>query len=305
MLYNEIPNQISGIYKINFPNGKIYIGRAINIKRRIREHYSKEDNTACYKALHKYFSSFYEIDVEILEQLKEYNHQKICELEKKWIREYHSFENKNIGYNESEGGDGSDFGVNNVASKITQSDLEDIVKMLKNNKTNIEIGKKYNLHPDTIGRINQGKTYFNDKLDYPIRKIDKDVAGMKSTNAFDEEKYLKIVQLLKTTQLSRSEIALEVGCDLTIISSINNGKHFYCKNINETFPLRNFGNRPLSKDTIKRIKEDLLNSELSMIKIGEKYNCSRDTVGDINNGRRFSEEGESYPIRTFYPKRKS
>lgn len=308
MLYNSIPTQISGIYKINFPNGKIYIGRAINIKRRIAEHYTKADNTTCYKALHKYFSSFYEIDIDVLEQLEEYDHQKICELEKKWIKEYHSFEDKSVGYNESEGGDGADYGINNNASKITQSDLEDIIQLLKDNKTNIEIGEKYNLHPDTIGRINQGKTYFNEKLDYPIRKNDKESGtGVKNANAFSEEKYSKIVQLLKTTQLTRAEIAKEIGCDLTIISSINNGKHFYCKSINETYPLRQFGRKTkkLSEEDIIGIKKDLLNPELSLIKIGEKYNCSRDTVGDINNGKRYSKEGEKYPIRTFYPKRKS
>lgn len=39
MKYQEIPTNLSGIYKINFPNGKIYIGRAKDIKTRIREHY--------------------------------------------------------------------------------------------------------------------------------------------------------------------------------------------------------------------------------------------------------------------------
>lgn len=30
MKYSELPNKISGIYKINFPNGKVYVGRARN-----------------------------------------------------------------------------------------------------------------------------------------------------------------------------------------------------------------------------------------------------------------------------------
>ena len=42
MKITDITTKISGIYKINFPNGKIYIGRAIDIKRRIREHYIKK-----------------------------------------------------------------------------------------------------------------------------------------------------------------------------------------------------------------------------------------------------------------------
>lgn len=35
---DNCPNNISGIYLISFPNGKIYIGLSNNIKRRIKEH---------------------------------------------------------------------------------------------------------------------------------------------------------------------------------------------------------------------------------------------------------------------------
>ena len=55
MKITDITTKISGIYKINFPNNKIYIGSAVDIKRRIKEHYSKKDNTPCQKALFYYF----------------------------------------------------------------------------------------------------------------------------------------------------------------------------------------------------------------------------------------------------------
>jgi excinuclease UvrABC nuclease subunit len=71
MKYNEIPQHISGIYKINFPNNKIYIGRAINIRRRISEHFRKEDNTACYAALHKYYSKCEDIEKKMKHILSE------------------------------------------------------------------------------------------------------------------------------------------------------------------------------------------------------------------------------------------
>ena len=58
MKYQEIPANTSGIYQINFPNGKIYVGRAKNIKVRIWEHYTKNDNTPCQIALRKYYKSF-------------------------------------------------------------------------------------------------------------------------------------------------------------------------------------------------------------------------------------------------------
>lgn len=41
MKITDIKAKISGIYEIIFPNDKIYIGRAVDIKRRIKEHYNK------------------------------------------------------------------------------------------------------------------------------------------------------------------------------------------------------------------------------------------------------------------------
>ena len=67
---------IAGIYKINYPNGKIYIGQSQNIKKRILEHNQRarkiESNRtlqACDAALRKYN---YEIEeIEILEEIKD------------------------------------------------------------------------------------------------------------------------------------------------------------------------------------------------------------------------------------------
>ena len=36
MKITDITTKVSGIYKIIFPNDKIYIGRAVDIKRRIK-----------------------------------------------------------------------------------------------------------------------------------------------------------------------------------------------------------------------------------------------------------------------------
>ena len=52
---SELEPGVQGIYKINFPNGKIYIGLSIDIKRRIWEHNCPhEDKTPCDKAINKY-----------------------------------------------------------------------------------------------------------------------------------------------------------------------------------------------------------------------------------------------------------
>lgn len=58
------PNMM-GIYKINFPNNKSYIGLSIDIKRRMQEHNSPSENkTPCDKAINKYGKI---TEIEILE----------------------------------------------------------------------------------------------------------------------------------------------------------------------------------------------------------------------------------------------
>ena len=55
MKYEELKNGIIGIYKIVFPNKKIYIGLSNNIKRRIREHWvdARRNRMVCHFALKK------------------------------------------------------------------------------------------------------------------------------------------------------------------------------------------------------------------------------------------------------------
>lgn len=88
-----------GIYKITFPNGKIYIGLSNNIKRRIAEHNCPSNNsTPCDKAINKYGKI---TEIEILEFVN--NIDLLEEKEKYWIKFFNS-NDKKIGYNITEGG---------------------------------------------------------------------------------------------------------------------------------------------------------------------------------------------------------
>ena len=149
--YSELPSKTSGIYRIDFPNKKVYIGRSINIKRRIWEHYNKTDNTPCQFALKKFYKTYLDIEVTILEEVND--HTLIYEKEKEWIKKYNST-NKELGYNVTDGGDGGGIGIYNSASKFTQEDLNNIFALLEQNRTNVYISELYSVHPDTIGKIN-------------------------------------------------------------------------------------------------------------------------------------------------------
>lgn len=305
MKITEITTKISGIYKINFPNNKIYIGRAVDIKRRIKEHYNKKDNTPCHRALIKYYTNVENIDFDILFIQSTLDLEELKEKEKYYIK-LHDARNKNKGYNIAEGGEGADHGINNIASKINQEELNDIIKRLKNGESNIEIGKFYNLHPETIGRINNGSTYYNKNLKYPLREFPTKVEGFKNWNSFKKQKYLEAIELIKQG-ISIVEISNKTGISSSTLCKINKGNHFICKEINENYPLFIYGRKTISltKEDISNIKKDLLNPYLSTTDIANKYKTSRDTVSDINQGKRYKDKNESYPIRTFYPKRGS
>lgn len=301
MKYSELPIKTCGIYKINFPNGKVYIGRSIDIKRRIWEHYTKIDNTPCYFALKKYYKSYLDIDVSILEEIKDYS--LIYEAETKWIKEYDSL-NKEKGYNVTSGGDGGGIGVYNSASKFTEEDLKNIYKLLEQQRTNVYIGKLYNVHPDTIGRINQGKTYFDKNRKYPIRVGQGIVEYKDKINSFTQKQLDLALYLLSTTNDNYDTIFKLTAVSKSALTNLNLGRHPYCRNLNLDFPIRkNRHSIKLQEQDIIGIKKDLLNHNLSMQDIARKYQCSRDTIGDINQGKKYSNINEQYPIRTFYPNR--
>lgn len=302
MYYSELPANVKGIYKIVFPNGKIYVGRSENIKRRIWEHYNKKNDTPCQRALHKYFSSYLDIKVEILQQSDD--SKKLYDLEKEWIKKLDAT-NREVGYNITSGGDGGGAGIYNAASKFSKEDLKNIVELLRQGRTNVYISEIYSVHPDTIGKINNGRTYYQPSFKYPIRKGKGKKSYWEAHNSFSKEQILDVVYLLSSSEKTRKQISEITKVSVNVITNINMGRHPSCKEINLSFPIRNSRKvTPLTDVEIQNIKQLLLNKNLSMEEIAKKHSCSSDLISDINNGRRYTRKEETYPIRNFYPNRK-
>jgi hypothetical protein len=104
----------AGIYKLTCKNnGKIYIGKSINLHKRLNQHRYRENNTKgrwyLENAIIKHgWNSF---DVEILEIFENFDKSKnnieLLELETFYIKKYNSA-NKDIGYNiQKHSGDGA------------------------------------------------------------------------------------------------------------------------------------------------------------------------------------------------------
>lgn len=159
----DLQPNVSGIYKITFPNGKIYIGMSNDIKRRMSEHNSPSENfTVCDKAINKY-GKITEIEIlEIVSDLSE-----LEEKEQKWIAYFNST-NREIGYNISAGGVGASSGENNHKAVFTNEEVLDIRRRRFEGERKVDV---YNDYSDRsfssfegvwLGRgyVDIGKEYF-------------------------------------------------------------------------------------------------------------------------------------------------
>lgn len=160
-----------GIYKVtNLINGKIYIGQSQHIETRWYSHKNDYNNpnssgytSMFYNAMRKYGVENFQFEV-----IEECPLDKLNEREQYWIEYFHSywgFEKSN-GYNMTLGGDKRGSKV-----KLKYNEVLEIQELLINDTlSQTKIGEKYGVTEATISDINLGKTWTNDKLDYPLRK---------------------------------------------------------------------------------------------------------------------------------------
>jgi hypothetical protein len=137
------------IYKIEFPNGKYYIGlTTTSLKQRTKEHtYSakKGYTSLLYKALRKHdmIDKFELIEIDRADTL-----EKLCELEIRYIKEYNSYYMNGKGYNMTCGGEGT------IGYIFTENDKQKISESLK---------KYYEDNPEAIQKNSESrKKYYQD-----------------------------------------------------------------------------------------------------------------------------------------------
>ena len=151
---------IVGIYKItNHVNGKIYIGRSIDIDFRWKQHLREKKSRAIDNAIRKYGKENFTIEV-----LEECSIAELNEREIYWIAYYDTY----LGdcYNCTPGGDG-------VRGEVTISAemLNQIIDTLRNTTLPIrKIAEQFNIASHTVSAINAGKTRRQDRIKYPIRQ---------------------------------------------------------------------------------------------------------------------------------------
>lgn len=126
------------IYKIDFPNGKHYIGiTTTSLEQRKREHKycGKNGDTKClYKALRKYemVDTFELVEIDTADTLEE-----LCEKEIRYIQDYKSYYMDGNGYNMTLGGEG------NHGYVYTEEVKQKMSEMCKKYWENPEAGKEH------------------------------------------------------------------------------------------------------------------------------------------------------------------
>ena len=295
-MINNIDNKLNicGIYKINYDNGKIYIGQARSIYARALEHNSK-NKYPCDKALKKHNAT-----IEILQRITDIN--LLDKAESFYIALYNAT-NREIGYNILKEGNASNkAGIDNCNSKLTESQLNTIIDLLINHTelSYKDIAKKYNISDSVIYRISKG---YNNNLFYPLRNNNHDYLIKNSIEDYfnSEEELLQ----LKNDLLFRWDLTIEndllnkYHIPLKIIRAINQGEKF-AEIGNFNYPIRQKNirnNLNLSPQIVEEILYELKTTKKSMDIIGKEYKIGRTTISKIN-------QGLSYPIKDYkYPAR--
>ena len=198
---------MTGIYLItNLVNGKVYVGQSVDIQRRYSEHirsaqpdkYSlkneRDSKTPIHLAMQKYGIENFSLRI-----LEECSRELLNEREKYWISMFHSNEKK-YGYNVTEGGQETIGckGENHSQAKLTQIEVNEIKKLLKENKLSMtEIIELYPMvSKSTISMINHGKIWNEPNENYPLRQTYTGLQGSKNHKAkFTEEQVMEIRKL--------------------------------------------------------------------------------------------------------------
>lgn len=230
--------KICGIYKISFPNNKVYIGQSVDIYKRYKEHYRyshpekyspyNKKSLPVHSAMAKYEGDYF------LEVLEECDRNQLDDKERKWIRFYQS-NNREYGYNVAYGGQESFAlkGENHSQAKITEKDVKQIKKEIVDRKRTFrEIAKEFGVSPATITHINQGKTWSCDEERYPLRSnsVNDNIAHRKRKQnrmfSDDEIRKIRFVRNKQNKTLQETKRILGLTCSISMIDNIASYKNY-------------------------------------------------------------------------------
>lgn len=155
-------------------------------------------------------------------------------------------------------------------------------------------------------QLNEREKYWIAFYDTYFNGYNQTIGGANPTQPiFTEEKIDLVIEMLKDESYSYKDIIEKTGISMTHIYNINTGKRRKREGIE--YPIRKSNTKgtkglKLSPAECLELHELLKNTRMSYEELAEKYNCSKDTIGDINRGMKktYILSDWSYPIRDSY-----
>lgn len=294
------------IYRMyNTDNGKSYIGQTNNFRLRMNGHKSDafNKNASSYNyplsnAIRKHgWEKFKNTIIETIPDGASQDY--VDEREIYYIEHFHSITTE-YGYNILRGGQqGQTREKLNYEQRLSLSnifsaeEIKDIQFLLKKGTPMKEIREKYQprLSTSLLQNINIGLNFKNDNWEYPLHNYHADISSRKYTH----EEMKEIKQDIKSG-MKYVDIAQKWDTTIGFISSINNGRVW--KDSKETYPLiiKSCSRLHNYREWVKPVQQDLMNSNLTMQQIAEKYNKAYSTIKKINYGSSYREKQYLYPL---------
>ncbi len=164
---------------------------------------------------------------------------------------------------------------------LSVEQIKDIKEKISQGISYFDIENEYNISATFISGINHGIYFFDDKENYPLYQY------YKKDSDYDE-----LIDLLVNSPLRMSDIAKHLHIGYSTVKKINAGT--LRKGLYPTYPIRSKSANEMRAD---KIKDLLLNSNITKTKISEILNVDLETIRRINIGQCFKDNNLTYPLR--------
>ena len=144
--------------------------------------------------------------------------------------------------------------------------------------------KKYNISYNLLESIKSGHTWNYYNLTYPLRPSESEINNLKA---------IKVIKLLKETNMSFKEIGKKIGWGASQIAMINQGNNH--PQPNESYPIRK--NPKDYGDKVLQCIKLLQTTHKTNQEIAKELDVSESWVSRINVGKARYQKNINYPIR--------
>ena len=296
-------NDLIGIYKIvNKINEKVYVGLTTNLRTRKNRHFStlksnKHENVHLQFSVNKYGIKNFEF--EIIEKCEK---NELDEREKYWIKFYKSCDAE-YGYNIDEGGSVDKKGKkiskkwkdniksavvkNHGYSKNSESQIDEIIKLLLDGIDNRTISNITNISYNIVLQIRKKKTWveYTKGLEFPDIRV---IRSGKSNKQLTDEKVIEIINMMKNN-LTNRQIIDKTGLTFTIINGIRNKETYQYLTKNEDIPNIKMNKTYNCKLTDEQVIEiiNMINNNFTTKQIVNKFGITEGIIFEIRNKKSY------------------